>query len=521
MLLLLAHCAQPIPPQGGPRDMIPPELVPEKSTPNFLTEFKKQDIIITFNEWVNLKDQFKQIVISPPLANRPEIKVKGKSVEVIFDEREELTPNTTYTINFGSSIQDLTENNPINNFKYVFSTGTFIDSLEIRGQVYQAATGEPATESIVILHPLEIDSAIYRDRPAYFTRTDSSGNFTLDYIRSDSFSLYVLKDNNLNYIFDQEEEQIGFYSDPVILPDTDLGRIQVAISQQRPELRIFDRELDHPGAYKVAFNREPVQLQIDFLRGAEDVHWVQEKDTLRLWCSGRDTVIFAPAEGNLPALDTLRFPCFNGESPVKSLVMKSADKSILPSGELKLVFNAPVSEADTSHMIIRLADTIAINPASLRFSVDTSDKRVLKIGGRWSEKGNYSMKLAPGFAVGSFDQTHDTLRLKYQITDPELMSNLLVKITGLDSTRQYIFQFVQDKQVLESRIFADAKEYNINLPSLRPKASTIVIVEDRNRNGVWDSVNLKDKLQPEPIMRVPLQTLKPSWDVEFPIQWLN
>ena len=143
LILLLYSCATPTTPTGGPRDENPPQIDTTLSTPNFQTRFLKQDISLTFNEWVMLEDVFNQVIISPPLQFKPEIYIKKKSVIIKWDERETLRENVTYTFNFGESVKDLTEKNPAEKLRFVFSTGDFIDSLTLSGKVVDAVDGKP------------------------------------------------------------------------------------------------------------------------------------------------------------------------------------------------------------------------------------------------------------------------------------------------------------------------------------------------------------------------------------------
>ena len=118
-ILLLARCANIVPPVGGPKDETPPQVVEEKSTPNKQTNFQKQRIELTFDEFVVLEDVFNQVVVSPPLQYRPTLSLKGKTLRIDFDSRDTLLENVTYTINFGEAIKDLTEKNQADNLRFV------------------------------------------------------------------------------------------------------------------------------------------------------------------------------------------------------------------------------------------------------------------------------------------------------------------------------------------------------------------------------------------------------------------
>src|SRR6218665_125233 len=136
VILLLASCAQVVPPGGGDRDKTPPKVlryIPDSAQLNFNSKY----IVIDFNEYIQLKDLNNQLIISPPFANNPDVKVKNKTLTIDLS-KEKLLPNTTYSIKFGNALQDNNEGNPLEDFSYIFSTGPYIDSLSISGKVQSA-----------------------------------------------------------------------------------------------------------------------------------------------------------------------------------------------------------------------------------------------------------------------------------------------------------------------------------------------------------------------------------------------
>src|SRR3954466_3069932 len=125
-------CANIIPPSGGPKDTIPPQLLraePRDSTVNF----RGKKVSFEFNENIDTKqeDLTNNVIYTPPFVTPPEIKIKGHNMTVTI--KDTLIPNTTYVLNFGNAIKDLSEGNPIRNFDYTFSTGPVLDSLELSG----------------------------------------------------------------------------------------------------------------------------------------------------------------------------------------------------------------------------------------------------------------------------------------------------------------------------------------------------------------------------------------------------
>lgn len=183
-------CANMIPPSGGPRDTIPPVLV-KATPPDSTINFKGDRIILTFDEDLDdPKDQQNNIIFTPSFDVNPEVTTKGKMLTVKFRDTM-LRPNTTYVINFGNSIVDVTEANAVKNFTYTFSTGPYLDSLEISGKILLAENGGVDTTLNVALYKDLRDSAIVNRNPQYVVRLDHNGNFRFRNLPKDTFAIYA------------------------------------------------------------------------------------------------------------------------------------------------------------------------------------------------------------------------------------------------------------------------------------------------------------------------------------------
>jgi len=221
--LMVFSCANPVSPSGGPVDKEPPEVL-NSEPPNFSVNFDKKIIQIVFNEFVKLNQPNQQVIISPPLKKMPQFKIRGKSV--IIDIEETLFENTTYSIFFGNAIVDITEENPLVNYLYVFSTGNQIDSLAIAGEVVNAFNLEPEEDVFVMLHSAKndtvpADSLPMLVRPLYIARTNEDGQFRLRYLRDEPLKIFALFDLNSNYLYDLPDEEIAF-SDSLLLPEPEI-----------------------------------------------------------------------------------------------------------------------------------------------------------------------------------------------------------------------------------------------------------------------------------------------------------
>lgn len=144
---LVLSCAKRGSITGGPKDEEPPVFV-RASPPNLSTSFKAKEIKIYFDELVTI-DDLQKVIVSPPMKNKPDITPVGypaKYIRVKF--KDTLLPETTYNINFGSSIVDNNEKNAVPFFQYVFSTGKVLDSLTFKGEIRDAISQIPGKKHI-------------------------------------------------------------------------------------------------------------------------------------------------------------------------------------------------------------------------------------------------------------------------------------------------------------------------------------------------------------------------------------
>jgi hypothetical protein len=215
LLLVCASCAQQGSPSGGPRDQDPPVVI-ESDPPNYSVRFEAKKILITFNEYIVLDNVNQQLIVSPPMEEKPEVKLKKKTLIIEFEE--ELKINTTYTFNFGLAIKDLHEGNILENFEYVFSTGDLIDSMSVRGTLKYAENLELPDEPVSIMLYSDLrDSVPLTEIPLYIGRSNDSGVFSVNNLRPDIYKVFALKDGNNNFLFDLPTEEIAFLDTTLIV----------------------------------------------------------------------------------------------------------------------------------------------------------------------------------------------------------------------------------------------------------------------------------------------------------------
>ena len=195
--LIFSHCANRGTASGGPKDELPPVII--KSIPeNFSLNFDSNEIIIYFDEYIKMKDLQKQLIISPLMDPEPDITPVGSASKYIkIKILDTLQANTTYAFNFGESIADNNEGNLFPYYKYVFSTGDYIDSLSVSGIVTDALNKETDERIAVLLYEVDstfTDSILYKKKPKYISNTDSVSSFNLENIKAGTYLLAALKE---------------------------------------------------------------------------------------------------------------------------------------------------------------------------------------------------------------------------------------------------------------------------------------------------------------------------------------
>jgi Big-like domain-containing protein len=579
---LLASCAVQGTLTGGGRDETPPRLDSSHSTPNFQTHFQKQTIVLAFNEWVELKDVFNQVVISPPLAKRPTIERKKKTIQLAFDENEVLRDSATYVINFGQAIRDLTEGNPAP-IVFVFSTGDYIDSLSVSGEVVDAPTGKPSENVLFMLYENMADSVVRTERPFYFARTDKAGKFTVSNVKEGAFKAVALLDPNLNYHFDGESEKIAFLDSALVIkaplppvrdtiaadtlsplpttaPDSLAADIlaqplppmkdtlaadtlapqhlpgsNVAPSGAAPKmvLRLFEeektlfagaKETNVYGRVKLGFNREPYDAIITFDSVGQTTYREQVKDTIVLWYHLPADTAWQVYIRRDTTTDTVRVNGGLRAAFLQNNVLAADSLPASPAGKhhparsLPIRFGHPIDSFDVSKILL-LEDTAKVQVRpSVR--IDSLDRRTLQIAYPWKEDTPYEAQLLPGSVTDIFGlTTADTLSRTITTGLHRDYGTLTMRLTNLDPEKGYFVKVLGSSgTLLASWQVRDKAVFETTLAAINPGTYNLEVVEDLDGNGRWTTGDYDLHRQPERIFRSTLDEMRANWELDAEVE---
>ena len=516
LMLSLVNCAKRGTPSGGPQDETPPEIISSKPG-NYSIDFDAKEITITFDEYVTLKELQKQLVVSPPLKNPPVISPQsGAAKRIKIEISDTLKENTTYLLNFGQSIVDHNEANPYPFYKYVFSTGDYIDSLELGGLIKDASQKEPDNFISVMLYEMDTaytDSAVYRKQPTYITSTlDSAVNFNLTNLKEGTYRLIAMKDEASDNLFSPKTDKIGFISDPVELPTDSV--YQLTLFREVPEFRLRRPVMVNKDKIAFGFEGDPEGMEIEILSQVpEDFQYTtirdQEADSLNYYFNPieADSLIFRVKKNEVIDTFTVR---------VRNLYRDSLQIEALTQGNLQLkdtfslTSNIPMRAYDNEKVSIINKDS-----AQIDFELSLKEKKnhlqVLwdKIPGE-----NYTISLLPGAISDFFGNQNDTLQ--YTATTKELgqLGTIRVKLENV-SEYPVVIELTDNNNNVKQSKFVTGPLPGYTFANIDPGSYFLRVIHDSNGNRRWDTGNFLKGLQPEKISYYPEAIeLRANWEIE-------
>ena len=512
--LVYTSCANKGRPEGGPKDITPPAIV--KSSPkNYTTNFTGNEIEIVFDEYIKIKDLKKQLIISPPMAWEPDITPLGSASKVIkIKINDTLQPDTTYAFNFGNSITDNNEDNPFPYYRYVLSTGNYIDSLTVKGQIIDATKREPETFVSVGLYEVDstfTDSIVYKEVPKYITNTlDSLTTFSIENIKAGKYMLMALKDGNADNKFQQKSDQIAFHKNFIEVPTDSLYT-----------LKLFSEELDFNivrprliSGEKIAFgyqgNYKGIKIKLMSDVPKEFTHRItkdKETDTLYYWYKPRleiDSLVFNVSHPNFEKKITARI----SEQKRDSLTIESSPSTSIDYNEsFKISGNVPFTAFDTSKMSIIDKDSTNVNFTTKFDSITNTyafnfDK---------TKDNSYKIQVLPEAFIGFFDNKNDTLSYLLK-TKKESESNLRIDLKN--AVYPLIVQLTNKEGKVKTQQYV-TQEKLVDFLNIEPGKYYLRVVFDTNGNGKYDTGSYLKKIQPERVSHYEGQIddqIRQGWD---------
>ena len=516
LALTLSHCAKRGAPTGGPLDSIPPAL--QNASPKQRTTFfDKEKFVLTFDEYIKLSDLQKQLIISPPMDPSsyniyPQTGV-SKKVSVIF--KDSLRDDTTYTFNFGESIQDNNESNILSYFSYTLSTGATIDSLRFRGTVTDAFEAETPPYVSLQLYPIDStynDSTVYTQKPLYVASTLDSTFYQFQNLKAGKYELIALLDKASNYYFDQNIDKIGFIEKQIELPGDSIVDLRIFnevpnFSWSKPE---FVNEHHIALAYFGRYTGQSMEMVSEVPADFENlITRSRETDSLNFWFKNppKDSLQF-----RYTYKDSLRTHTVKYSTPTPdSLVVKMASPKILHLRDsVVLTASLPIVKMDNKKIQVRNKDSVLVpfqvnlhpNKDEIRLSIPNLEPN-----------GKYFFDIYPDAFTDFFGDTNDTIAFDVITKKYESYGKLIMQFKNLDDS-PLVVDLLNSRYKIKRRITQALTNNQHTFEYLPPGKYIIRVIKDANDNNKWDTGNYLKKIQPEEVIYLPEEIdVRANWDV--------
>ncbi len=502
---------------GGAKDTIAPTL--KSSFPeNYSIKFQGNKIKLVFDENIKLKDLNKQLIISPPMKNEPLIIPTTPTKNLTITLKDTLLPNTTYSLNFGQSIADNNEGNPYNQFKYVFSTGDYIDSLALGGKVKDAYDKEVASFVSIMLYEANEkfnDSTIYKENPRYVTNTlDSLKTFRLENLKAGKYFLIALKDNNKNNKFNPKSDRIGFNKQIVTIPndtvfELELFKEDLPFKAIKPAQASGNRLImGYEGKNYTQETKPKITLKSKGDILPTIVTKIAKKDSLQIW--------FKPLKVDSLSLNVVKdnykkdFTFKIKKQKNDTLTLKAVQSGVLNFRDrFTLESNTPLVKFDKSKIKLIDKDSAAVN-FTTAYDEYTQE---LYIDFKIEEAQKYNLKMMPGAVTDFFEKTNDTISFSTSTRNRADYGNLILSLKNVKRF-PVIIQLTDEKgTIVKATEYTDSKtEIEFNL--LEPFLYTLRAIYDDNKNKQWDTGSYLEKKQAEEVIYLSKEVdVRTNWDV--------
>ena len=573
LAIFIMGCAnRGIGPQGGPKDETPPKVV--KETPeNGALNYTEKKVEVLFNEYIQLDNVSKNVLISPPQQRPPEVKAYGKKLTVTFDE--DMQDSTTYTIDFGAAICDNNEKNPLEGYSFAFSTGDIIDSLQISGILLNAEDLNPVEGIMVGIHSNTHDSALYTIPFKRINKTNSQGKFKIKNIKAGDYRIFALNDVSSDYTY-QAGEALAF-NDSIYTPicttetindtvwtdsvtiDTIKTKTQLKyspkdivlfyFSENKQKLYLQRTVREQPHYFKLFFSAKQDSLPI--IKPIGDFNWLQHtlcqpnltNDTITYWLTDSaviklDTLNFQITYYKTDSLyqlqqeiDTLnaiyRAPKLSEYAKrQQQLHKKQPQVEFRSNGKspfeiykaLSIQTSTPIAHfnIDSIHLS-QVIDTLHKN-ISFRLQQVDSTKMNFKIDHDWGAENTFQLEIDSAAFVDIYGNVNQKFKTTFKTRSLDEYSALVIKVEPFQDN--IMIQLLDEKDNPIKTL--PAKTEGTKFEYLSPKSYYVRLFIDYNTDQLWTTGDYKLHRQPEPVYYFPSKlTLRANWDFEETFKYLE
>lgn len=509
-------CANVGYPSGGEVDKTAPKATAFEPT-NETKNFTSNNIVIHFDEYIQLKDVDNQVLISPPFEHKAEIVAKGKYVSIKI--KDTLLPNTTYLFQFKNAIVDNNEGNALPSLDYVFSTGDHLDSLSVKGKVVDGLTLKPDENIAVLLYSEFTDSAIAKSHPVYMTKTDKNGVFKFKYLKQGLYKIIALKDDDRSLTYNNASEKMAFSTDTILpayiidsVDTADSGLILHTFLPEVGEQRITDSKMTKSGKAIITTLYPLVNATITSPENELITVLNKSCDTLEVWTTKPTDSLTLMIKDHSGIDDTLKLRYFKkkGRQGKENFYKTNAKATVPYFDSIKITFTNPIDSVMDNGKIVCVQTKTDTFYTSL--ILDQARLHAL-VALKLQPDSSYTMLIPKGKIVDIYGTPNDSITLKTKANTPNDYGAITIKLVPATDTVQYIIQLLTEKdEVIAEKIYTGNALTFLNITAGKYKIRAIL---DVNANGQWDTGNYWQHLQPEEVYYFSKTLeLRNNWEIE-------
>lgn len=503
--LFLTQCAQVVQPTGGPKDTTAPLLV-QTLPENKKLNFKEKSIQLLFDEYVIVDNIQQKLIITPEVENPYTFKLNNKTVFINF--KKPFPDSTTFTLNFGDAIKDFAEKLPVKNLKLVFSTGPSIDSAKISGTIKNLMTDKPVFDALVGLYKTSDTLNPEKQKPYYFSRTDSSGRFSIENVQAQRYSLIAIDDKNRNLLYNSKDERMAFVEQSILPSSVDSTNYTLNLFLSDLTVPRVQRTSPKVNNYSVVFNKNMDSVRVRFPNKDSLSYFLEQPNTLKFFNKqgAPDTTLAV-----ITAVDSIG-QSFEIEQKIAFLPKRGKDRQAEPFSLHTTPDKNQGINRDFTYILTFNKPVEFIDPAKIHFVKDSTSKQSLNefkwswntykteltILGKSNAKDSLKLSIAKTAIISIENDTVATQLLKHHFLSEEDFGIIRGKVDA-DTSTAYFIQLLDTNFKLVQTSYKSPYVFT----KIQPGDYHMRLIIDRNKNKRWDTGNYHEKIQPEKIIFFP------------------
>lgn len=517
--VLLLSCARVGSPVGGVKDTIAPQVVHtniDTTRVNVPRDIK--ELRIDFDEYIQLKDINKNLIISPPLKKITKILPSGMANKyVLITWSDTLQANTTYNFNFGNAIVDNNEGNALQYYNFAFSTGEKIDDFYVSGElkslIAETEAKSAETNLVVGLYKAE-DSVSYRQKPYYITKADPDGYYELNYLSPGKYRILAFEDTNSNSVYDPGKEKVGFQKDTLIL-DKSISGLNLNLYPSRKAQKYADMK-EVPGGILMTFEGNPTEVKVlsinEKLQDYKVTHH-PKSDSVNIWFDAKKNDLGLASSENLKfsyddglKQDTVSvFYRYNAKNEMT--VSNSKGNSLAPKDDFIITSNYFVDKIQPEKW------TLVSDSISQEFTAKIGEKNPFEIHiqSDFKEGKQYSLTVPKETVSSFYESLQKSYRFDFETDKTENYGSLILTLENAPAQNFWLQLLSASGNIAYSKL---GKEPVLTFRSLKPGIYDVRILVDNNENGIWDSADLNSGEFAEDVFLFDKKVeIRPLWEI--------